>query len=399
MKTKILSILFIAFNLLSCSKDSSDEENTSFSFQVEVQNVTDRAASITWTKPEGSNITYKVYLNNELIEDNFSLTAYTFTGLSGETNYGGKITATNGSQIASVNFSFDTQVYTPNIYEGAPYLSNQQQVDDFGSKHYNEIQYDLTISGSDIYDLSPLYDLKKVNGKLKIEYTALQTLNGLENLEFVGGKLIIYRCDILDNLDVLENLKTINGDIEIYSNGLHDLNGLRNVENFSKGVDIGYNNITDINIMNDATSLHHLSLIGNESLETVIGFQNVSNIEDYLDIWMNFGLTSLVGLRNISNIGGIFILNENSNLATIDFITLRSIGSYMSVWGENQVLTNLDGFSNLLSVGGDIDIINNYSLTDLCGISTAVLNNADVNINGNQYNPTLEDFQNGNCSL
>ena len=395
---KLFSILFISLVLDSCSKDSSDDEISSFTFQVEVQSVTDRAATITWNKPEGSNINYKVYLNNELIEDNFGLTAYTFNRLVAETHYSGKITATDGSKTTSVNFSFNTEVYVAIIYDGGAYLYSQQEVNDFGAHHYNEIRYDLYIDGSNITDLSPLYDLKKVNGKVEINRTSIQTLQGLESLEFIGGKLIIFRCDVLDNLDALENLKTINNDIEIYSNGLTDINGLRNLENFSKGVGIGYNQIDNVNIINDATSLHHLSFIGNEKLEIVTGFQNVVNIEDYVDIWINPNLNSLQGLRNITTIGGIFNLEENTELATIDFVNLTSVGSHMSLW-ENQGLTNLDGFSNLISVGREIYVINHNSLSDLCGISTAVLNNiTEININGNQYNPTIEDFQNGNCS-
>jgi hypothetical protein len=397
MKTKILLILFIAFNLLSCSKDGNNDDNIPFTFQVEVQNVADTAATITWTKPEGSNISYKIYLNNELIEDNFGQNAYTFTGLLSESPYNGEITATNGSQTATVSFSFNTAIYTPNIYESNAYLTNQQAVNEFGSHHYNEIRNHLIIQGSDIYDLSSLYDLKKVYGNVEIKYSSMQTFQGLENLEFIGGKLDIYRCDILENLDALENVKTINDDIEIYSNGLKDIDGLRNVENFSKGINIGSNKIVNVNIMNDATSLHHLSFADNEQLETVNGFQNVSHIEDYLDIWRNPKLISLHGLQSVNTVGDIFILDQNTDLATIDFVNLTSIGNYMSVW-ENQGLTNLDGFSNLSSVDGDIDIINHLSLTDLCGISTAVLNNTEkVTINGNQYNPTVQDFQNGDC--
>ncbi len=137
MKTKILLVLFVAFNILSCNKDSNDDDNESFTFQVEVQNVTDRGATITWSRPEGSNITYKIYLNDELIEDNFGQTAYTFTGLSSETPYSGKITATDGNQTTTVNFSFNTDAYVANIYESGAYLNNQQAVNEFGSHHYN----------------------------------------------------------------------------------------------------------------------------------------------------------------------------------------------------------------------------------------------------------------------
>ena len=162
MKYKLLIYTFLVTMLVGCSKDGSDD-NTSFTFQVEVQNVTDRAATVIWTRPEGSNITYQVYLNDELIESSYRQNTYTFTGLLSETSYSGKITATNGSETTTVGFAFNTEDYVPNIYESGAYLNNQQAVNEFGSHHYNEIRYNLIITGPEIYDLTPLNDLKKVS--------------------------------------------------------------------------------------------------------------------------------------------------------------------------------------------------------------------------------------------
>ncbi|WP_146743764.1 fibronectin type III domain-containing protein, partial [Aequorivita sp. CIP111184] len=288
MKTKIFLALFFAINLLSCSKDSGDDENTTFTFQVEVQNVTDRAATITWTRPEGSNISYQIFLNNEMIEDNFGLTAYTFSGLSSETTYNGKITATDGNQIATVEYFFNTNEYLANTNNSNVYLYTQEQVNEFGTHHYNELLYNLTVVGSEIYDLSPLIDLKKVHGYFELGHTQAQTFEGLNNLEFVGNNLKIYYNREVKNLNSLQSLNHIGGDLIFYSNlVLEDINGLQNLRDFEGGFQLEGSKITDLNILNDSVKLKNLYIAYNTELKTIEGFQSLTEIEEFLDIDYN----------------------------------------------------------------------------------------------------------------
>lgn len=401
MKTKILLVLFVAFNILSCNKDSNDDDNESFTFQVEVQNVTDRGATITWSRPEGSNITYKIYLNDELIEDNFGQTAYTFTGLSSETPYSGKITATDGNQTTTVNFSFNTDAYVANIYESGAYLNNQQAVNEFGSHHYNEIRYNLIITGPDIYDLTPLNDLKKVYGTLEIEHTIVQTFEGLDNLEFIGEDFDIHYNPNLVDLNSLQELTHIGNDLIFYSNPiLENISGLSNVSQFTGAFQLEGSKIESLNILNDATQLKNIYIGVNPELRSITGFQNVTIINDFFEIYDNPSLTTLSGLSSINEINGRgFFLDLNTSLDSIELINLTSIGDQVFIF-ENGDITNLDCFYNVTNTVRDIWISNQNMLGDFCGISNTVLSSSgSLTINGNLYNPTLEDFQNGNCSL
>ncbi len=68
---------------------------------------------------------------------------------------------------------------------------------------------------------------------------------------------------------------------------------------------------------------------------------------------------------------------------------------------DNYKLINIDGLSNLTSVDESLNIINNYALTDLCGIKNILTINGvsgDISIAQNLYNPTVEDIIAGNCS-
>ncbi|MCB0451437.1 MAG: fibronectin type III domain-containing protein [Aequorivita sp.] len=400
MKYKLLIYTFLVTMLVGCSKDGSDD-NTSFTFQVEVQNVTDRAATVIWTRPEGSNITYQVYLNDELIESSYRQNTYTFTGLLSETSYSGKITATNGSETTTVGFAFNTEDYVPNIYESGAYLNNQQAVNEFGSHHYNEIRYNLIITGPEIYDLTPLNDLKKVHGTIEIEHTIVQTFEGLDNLEFIGEDFDIHYNPNLVDLNSLQKLTHIGNDLIFYSNPiLENVNGLSNVSLFTGAFQLEGSKIESLNILNDATQLKNIYIGLNPELRSITGFQNVTKIDDFFEVHDNPSLNTLSGLSSITEINGQgFFIDLNTSLDSIELINLTSLGDQVFIF-ENGAITNLDCFYNVIGTVRDIWISNQNMLGDFCGISNTVLSSSGtLTVEGNLYNPTLEDFQNGNCSL
>lgn len=249
---------------------------------MEVQSVTDRSATITWTRPEGSNISYQIFLSNELIEDNFGHTAYTFNGLSGETSYNGKITATDGSQSTTANFSFETQAYVPPVFKGGVFLGNQQQVNEFGSHHYNEITQNLRINGFEVFDLTPLKDLKKVGGVVEIEHTTIQTVDGLKNLEFIGDFLRLYNNKEILDINSLQKLTHIGGDLLFFSNTkLEVINGLKNVSGFTGAFQVEGSKIKHVNILNDAKRLKNLYFGFNPELLIIEGLDNVTVIDEF----------------------------------------------------------------------------------------------------------------------
>ena len=93
------------------------------------------------------------------------------------------------------------------VIEGSVYLTTQEEVNAFTGISITD---SLTISGSDIVDLSALSTLTSVGGRLSVrDNDALSNLAGLSNLTSVGGDLRIYENDLLNNLDGLSNLVII----------------------------------------------------------------------------------------------------------------------------------------------------------------------------------------------
>ena len=100
MRKNFLQLLTILSNVTGCTKEQeiafetepAIENIAPKGFYIIVDTTTDKDAIIAWKPsidPEGENITYALYLNEELITDNYSDLSYSFKNLSPETQYVG----------------------------------------------------------------------------------------------------------------------------------------------------------------------------------------------------------------------------------------------------------------------------------------------------------------------
>ncbi|MEO1260815.1 MAG: proprotein convertase P-domain-containing protein [Bacteroidota bacterium] len=130
----------------------------------------------------------------------------------------------------------------------------QAAVDVF-SQCYSNIDGNVIITGTDITDLSNLFNIEEITGSLTIQITGLSSMNGLDNLVEVGGTLTIYYNSSLTTLDGLDVLGTVGGNLSIYYNfTLGDACAIYNLIN--GGVSgsmsiflnaVGANSVTEIN--------------------------------------------------------------------------------------------------------------------------------------------------------
>jgi len=202
-------------------------------------------------------------------------------------------------------------------------LDTQTEVDDYISDYAalcSVHDANLTISGSNITDISGLNFLTEVTGNLYLNsLTNLSTLNGLENLAITGGYLRFR------SLDMLSDLSPINGA------------GL----NIGNGLYIEFNTaLTNVDVFDGLSSITGLLIINNNPLLTnVDGFDDLTSISSYLSVSSNPLLTNLNG-----------------------FVGLTSIGSYLSV-NSNSSLTDCSGICTLINggVASSISISNNPS--------------------------------------
>jgi hypothetical protein len=167
-------------------------------------------------------------------------------------------------------------------------FTSQIQIDSFPINYPNcsEIGGSVSIHGNDITNLLSLSSLTRIDGVLSIAWYSgqsnplLETLNGLDNLTYIGG-LHIVGAGALNDITSLMNITTIGGDLEISGTYvLSSLEGLNNVTTISGNIRLFYNPLENINgIENiDAGSIVDLEITNNYYLDEC----NVHSICNYL---------------------------------------------------------------------------------------------------------------------
>ena len=303
-----------------------------------------------------------------------------------------------------------------NIYEGDIILSNQQQVNDFGSNNYTTINGSLEITGS-VTSLEPLNSIIIVNQGFKIINTAsLQNLEGLENLKITGnifphgfaiennsalqsltglngleatrGEFTIIDNNLLTNLEGLNNLRASGAGTYFFIKGCNNLRSLTGLENLSF---IGGTLTLDSNnLLNDLTALRNLTFIGealritnNASLSSLNGFDNLTTVEETIYIENNSNLRSLSGFLSLNHSYGISIKSNNALTSLSGFENFTSLGGIYVQY--NDAIESLQGLNNVVSLD-EFSVKYNQNLSSLAGLDNVTSTEA-FNIS---YNPSLQ---------
>jgi len=305
-------------------------------------------------------------------------------------------------------------------------FATQAAIDTFGDSGCTEITGNVWIEGGDITHLDGLKDIESIGGNLSIVFISkLKNLNGLDHLTSIGGYLRIGYNDQLKSLDGLEYLISIGGNLEIYNNAeLTDISGLVNIDP---------NTITNLYIYNNtnlatcnidafceylATEEPIIVITGNaegcnkkEDIMAAcapvcpedITFTTQAEIDAFGDSGcteitgnINIGkydtvsnITNLNGLANLTSIGGYLKIDSNPQLANLNGLNgLTNIGSHLHI-GFNDQLESLDGLEHLTSIGGDLFISYNDQLENLDGLKNLTSVRAYLTIDSN---PQLTDI-------
>ncbi|MDF1695661.1 MAG: thrombospondin type 3 repeat-containing protein [Saprospiraceae bacterium] len=106
----------------------------------------------------------------------------------------------------------------------------------------------------------------------------------------------------------------------------------------------GEEEIVDLRPLSFITSVSGtLGIIDNENLQSLDGLENITEVGGFLEIFSNEALTNINGLSNVTKIGGLSI-------------------------GETNLLQNIEAFSSIDSIKGDLSIFGNFSLSFCCAI-------------------------------
>ncbi len=317
----------------------------------------------------------------------------------------------------------------------------------------------LDIDNNDnLTDLSGLNNLTTVGLNFKIVGNAdLTSLTGLGSLTGIDGDLIMLSNPTLADLSALNNLMTIGDELDIYNCGaLTNLNGLNNLTTVGGNLEIRSNSgLTSISSFNNLTSIgQNLQIKSNYSLISLTAFSNLTFLGGRLEIQYNGDLTDLAGLDNIdySNISyltiqynyDLAICNTNTICDYLDNNLPASINSNdpgcnsiseieilcnncpinitFSTQGQiddfaldypdcTEILgniciseqspgsiTNLNGLSQITTVGGGLKISDNNTLTNLSGLNNITSIGDSLMITNNSNLTDLSGMENLNPS-
>lgn len=497
MKTgrKILLILAYLFLLSGCSKDDPQapvqavEQNNTVEKE---QNLAPKAPSnpipengsttadffdviLSWeaSDPDKDKLTYDLFFGPGaselvLVAQDLSTAEYMLDLIDTGQNYVWKVIAKDqgGLQTESPLFFFTTY---QKIITGDVLLLTQQEVNDFGAEGYNKIEGDLIIGNKDnsvnISDLRPLHNLNKLQGDLEITQTELadlnglshltsiskglkilinpmlQSLEGLNQLQTTGGRLVIEGNAFLADISALVDLEKIESDLVITGNpSLQSLKGLNNISMTGLDLVISYNttlrnlealeslkevgetlriesnallvsleglssltavdlinisennNLTNLTGLNRINSVSRLVVQGNINLIGLEGLDGLTSVEGQCLINFNPSLISVKGLQNLKAVKGDLVISRSSKLKTVDGLeNLNSVGKDM-IMQENFDLVNIKGLSNLQNVGGVFALEDNFMLTQLLGLEKLINVGSDMIF---ETNTRLNDY----CSI
>ncbi|MHC1777731.1 MAG: T9SS type A sorting domain-containing protein [Lentimicrobium sp.] len=300
----------------------------------------------------------------------------------------------------------------PCLPYGNYYFFSQADVDNFQTDYpgCSDLQGNVSITGDDIVDLSGFSGVSAISGDLNIgRYyyrtpygnPMLTSLTGFENLNQIGGTLLIISNDTLASLSGLENLSTIGNDLligivyafparnmealtsiqalgsltsiggELYISGtsLTDLTGLDSLSSIGGNITIYSNSyLSDISSLAMLTSITGRLGIAYTAIGSMNGLNNVTTITGSVYINHNHSLKNLEGLDNLSYIGTAAWIFDNDSLLTMEGLNnLEMIGGYLDIWG-NPSLSGLSGLENLDTIGSYLHISQN-GLTGLSALS------------------------------
>lgn len=223
---------------------------------------------------------------------------------------------------------FHTSLGSQSCFSSGITFTSQTQIDNFSQSFPSctEIDGDVIIEGDTPYSIQSLLALQQltsINGNFKIiNNDELVDLDGIQNLSFLGGDLLIYANNDLEDITSLSSIQEVGGFLHIHTNyTLTDLTGLHNISSVGES----------------------LLIFDNDNLEDISALGQISTIGGSLTIAKNDSLTTLVGLENIYY--GMSDLRIFAN-PILSICSLPRICTYLSNGGNHMITGNAEGCSN-----------------------------------------------------
>ncbi|HEY1535034.1 MAG TPA: hypothetical protein VGF76_13500, partial [Polyangiaceae bacterium] len=229
-----------------------------------------------------------------------------------------------------------------------------------------------------IGSLGNIYDIAGNPNLLSCEVASLKTtLNVAVYNDESGTNLGCTACSGLTCGGTVGGVAGQNGTFtgDAIVQNLADLAWLKNVVNLTGSMTVDRSGLTTISGLSNLRAIGvDLTISNNASLSDVNGLNGLQSVTRNFNIQTN-ALTNVNGLSALTGVGGSFQIFNNALLGNVGGLTaLATVGDYVNIQ-SNSVLANLDGLSNLTSVGaqpvnsaGYLQVSSNGALTSILGL-------------------------------
>ena len=292
-------------------------------------------------------------------------------------------------------------------------LISQNGVDEF-PQNCSIVTGDIMIhdfgTNSQIKDLSKLSNITSIKGGLYMfNLLGLTNLNGLGNIKNMNN-LSITISPSLTTLEGFSNELSVKNNLSIYNNSnLKTCTQLCQI--LKAGEMIGkiniFNNAEDcfdenslIDTCESITCLEeNYTLTMQDQVDDFTKDHNCNVIQGYLRI-IDGNISNLDGLSEIISIGQQLYISGNSSLTNIEGLkNVNSIGGYLEIT-NNPLLASLEGLQKIPSIGSNtINVFDNPKLSDCTQICALVESSTGyIDIIKNTGNCTTEDSLKEACA-
>ena len=231
----------------------------------------------------------------------------------------------------------------------------------------------LIMHSGDLTVVPGLSQIDSISGSLICDECDINSYLGLENLKYIGQNFTLdepHSAPHFPNLQGLNNLEHIGGYFKIEEgSGLISTSGLDNLQHVGGIVIRECTSLLEIVGFEDITEINgDILLSENYSLPTLDGFSSFSVVSGGVNIDEMDGLSSLEGLDNIETIGGSLVIQSNPILENIDALSsVISIGENIILW-NNDSLNSIVGLSSVDEINGEVSVYHCDNLASLSGI-------------------------------
>lgn len=202
-----------------------------------------------------------------------------------------------------------------------------------------------------------------LNGQSEVDEFAINYPNCTE----IDGDLNVFGS--VTDVDALSNILIVHGSLNLTSNAnLSDINGFSNITTIDNQLHIySCPFLTDLDVFSQLTSVGSID-ISNTSIFNTTGLGSITSINDGITLSYNSYLTILNGFSNLISFSGNLEISHNPNIQSIYAFNNTTSWNVNQVFiGFNDQLTNLSGLENLISCTG-LSINSNPQLQSLQGL-------------------------------